>query len=126
MSYAGTLTMPSSFAVMEEDEMMYLEGGYFVSKTDCINGIAAAGMNPSTFINAALTVALVSKAVRWVATKFGGIWGVVAGMLASWAGSQVVALGLGLGRGALNKGVDIVFNLNPFKDPIGVNCTVYK
>lgn len=27
MSYAGTLTMPSNFVVMQEEEMMYLEGG---------------------------------------------------------------------------------------------------
>lgn len=27
MSYAGTLTMPSNYFVMADDEMMYLEGG---------------------------------------------------------------------------------------------------
>ena len=27
MTYDGTLVMPSSYAVMDEDEMMYLEGG---------------------------------------------------------------------------------------------------
>ncbi len=33
MTYDGTLVMPSSYAVMEEDEMMYLEGGAWTVQT---------------------------------------------------------------------------------------------
>ena len=31
MCYDGTLVMPSSYAVMEEDEMSYVEGGFYIS-----------------------------------------------------------------------------------------------
>ena len=46
MCYQGTLAMPKSYAVMDQDEMMYVEGGYYIdwsveSATKWFNGIAA-------------------------------------------------------------------------------------
>ena len=36
MSYTAALKMPSSYAVMNEEEMTYLEGGdYYISNEDC-------------------------------------------------------------------------------------------
>ncbi len=42
ITYDGTLVMPSSYAVMDEDEMMYLEGGVAVSTLVAIVGTAIA------------------------------------------------------------------------------------
>ena len=37
MCYNGALVMPSSYAVMDEEEMTCFEGGWFDSRS-CING----------------------------------------------------------------------------------------
>lgn len=39
MCYDGALVMPSSYAVMDEEEMMYVEGGAYISADTC-NAIA--------------------------------------------------------------------------------------
>ena len=70
MCYDGTLVMPSSYAVMSEDEMTYVEGGA-LSKLDkaLIIGVCAAS-------TVALTVALVygqfalaAKIMGWTVKK---------------------------------------------------------
>ena len=47
MCYDGTLVMPSSYAVMDEEEMTYVEGGAskFVSKSNCIDGLVGIGIS---------------------------------------------------------------------------------
>ena len=35
MCYQGTLAMPKSYAVMDQDEMMYVEGGFYINKNKC-------------------------------------------------------------------------------------------
>ncbi len=52
MCYDGALVMPSSYAVMDEDEMMHVEGGYWFDRsrntvanlTDIAIVLATAGM----------------------------------------------------------------------------------
>lgn len=66
MCYDGTLVMPSSYAVMDEEEMTYMEGGRFVSKSQCVMGLAGIGMSPSTYISAALTFTLAKCLIRKV------------------------------------------------------------
>lgn len=39
MTYGGALVMPSSYAVMDEEEMMYLEGGIEWESSKVANGI---------------------------------------------------------------------------------------
>ena len=42
LCYDGALVLPSSYAVMDEEEMTYLEGGKEIanlSKKQCINGL---------------------------------------------------------------------------------------
>ena len=37
--YDGALVMPSNYAVMDEEEMTYVEGGFYLKQADC-NAIA--------------------------------------------------------------------------------------
>ena len=67
MSYDGTLVMPSSYALMDEEEMMYVEGGkivtysvkYISSKT-C--GVAAG------YLTAGVVIADLVKKFHWSLT----------------------------------------------------------
>lgn len=124
MCYDGALVMPSSYAVMNEEEMTYVEGGKYISKSDCINGLCAIGMNPSTFIAATLTFTLAKKLIQKISSTLGGFFGWVVGLVLGWAGSQLIAFGVGLARGALNKGVDVTWNWNIFTGPVGIECAV--
>ena len=52
MTYDGTLVMPSSYAVMDEDEMMYLEGGAHIdwSMVGAICAVASLGIQATTYV----------------------------------------------------------------------------
>ncbi len=72
MSYAGTLTMPSNYVVMDEDEMMYLEGGRFTVYTDLVAwgidmALICTGVNISAI--GALTTMGLSKVAKTVWKK---------------------------------------------------------
>ena len=121
-----TMVLPSSYAVMDEEEMTYLEGGKEIanlSKKQCINGLCAIGLSPQVAIAGALTYTLAKCLINKV-SKFGGLaTAVVAGIL-TWAAGQVIAFGKGLARGALNNGVRVSWNWNPFKEAVGIGITV--
>ena len=119
------LVMPMNYEYLEQEEMMYLDGGAYISRANARQAIFAMGMNLNSYIAATVSVTVVVKTVKWISKKFGGAWGWVAGVIAGWAGSQVLEVARGIGRAALNNGADISWNWNPFKDTFGVNVTVY-
>ena len=126
MCYDGALVMPSNYAVMDEDEMSYVEGGAtkFFSKGKCIDSLVMIGINsPQLAIAGALTFTLATCLIRKVAT-FCGLAAKVVATILSWAASQVVAFGVALARGAINKGVTIGWNWNPLREPIGITASV--
>ncbi len=43
MCYDGALVMPSSYAVMEQEEMIYVEGGYYLNNSTCKGILFALG-----------------------------------------------------------------------------------
>lgn len=118
------LQMPKNYVLMDVEEMTYLEGGsHFISRTACRDGLAAVGMRPETFIAAALTFAL-AKTLITRAAAVSGLLGGVVGVVLGWAASQVIQFGTAVARGALNNGVDVWWNWNIFKEPIGVTYSV--
>lgn len=60
MCYDGALVMPSNYAVMDEEEMTYVEGGYYLSQANC-NAIAFA-LGATAAMNVSTIAALFSKA----------------------------------------------------------------
>lgn len=123
----GTITMPSSYAVMDEDEMCYTEGGVDIasmSKSQCIDALCQIGINsPQVAIAGALTYTLAACMVRKLSTICGLAAKVISTIL-TWAAGQVVQLGVAIARGALNRGVDIYWNWNVFQEPVGVGYNV--
>ena len=66
MCYDGALVLPSSYAVMDEEEMSYVEGGA-LSKVDkaLIIGICAASAITLTVALVYGQLALAAKILRW-------------------------------------------------------------
>ena len=123
MTYDGALVMPSSYAVMNEEEMTYVEGGAekTMTKNQCIDGLVAVGISsPQVAIAGALTYTMAKMVINKVATLCGLVAKVVTVIL-SWAAGQVIQLGYAVARGALNNGVKIWWNWNLIKEPIGIN-----
>lgn len=126
MCYDGALVMPSNYVVMDEDEMIYVEGGAskFFSKSQCKQGLATIGINsPQLAIAGALTYTMAKCLIRKV-SALGGLMTKVVTFVLTWAASQVVAFGVALARGAINRGVTIGWNMNPFRDVVGVTASV--
>lgn len=122
MCYNGALVMPSSYAVMDEEEMTYTDGGTFLSKSKCRDIICGLGMNPSTFVAVALTVALATKLVNKITRYCGALASVVSWCL-RYAGACVLNLARAVGGGAVCKGVDISWSWNPFD--FGLNSNIH-
>ena len=104
--------------------MEYLDGGAFYSKYECKTALAALGMNPATYINVAMSYTLAKLLIKKVSAMFGGVAGWAVGTILAYAGSQIITFGSALARGALNKGVDISWNWNIFRESIGVSYSV--
>lgn len=112
------LVLPNNYVEIEEEEMMYLDGGAYLSKAKCKNLVASIGMNPYSFIAAALTVTIATKIVK-KAAKFGGFWGWCASAVVGWAGNQILTFARGIARGIAYNGVDIYWNWDWFASGIG-------
>lgn len=115
--------MPSSYVVMDENEMCYTEGGAQISsmtKSQCIDALTMAGISsPEIVLAGALTFTLAKTLVAKLALA-GGIASVVVEAILAWGAGQIVELGYAVARGALNNGVDIYWNWNPLTGDIGV------
>ena len=112
------LVLPNNYVEIEEEEMMYLDGGAYLSSSQCKNLVASLGMNPYTFISMAIGVSIATKLIK-KAAKFGSFWGWCAGAVVSWAGGQVLTFARGIARGIAYKGVNIYWNWDWFASGIG-------
>lgn len=115
MTYDGTLVMPSSYAVMDEDEMMYCDGGIYFSNSQVRRGvfafISAYTINPilvagavSKFAGVVARVA--AKMLGWIGSVFGGfIGGAIGHIMGAWTGWSIAfAVGKAL---VCNEGIDV-------------------
>ena len=48
MCYDGTLVMPANYAVVSEDEMTYVDGGFYMTHEDCQIFVMALGLTVSS------------------------------------------------------------------------------
>ncbi|VPP53834.1 Membrane protein [Streptococcus pneumoniae] len=78
------LVLPNNYVVIDEEEMMYLDGGAYLSKSACQGICAALAMSPGTFIALTGAAVLIKKLINYI--KVGGLggWliGAAAGVLA--------------------------------------------
>ncbi|HET8183506.1 Membrane protein [Streptococcus pneumoniae] len=78
------LVLPNNYVALEQEEMMYLDGGAYLSKSACQGICAALAMSPGTFIALTGAAVLTKKLINYI--KVGGLggWliGAAAGVLA--------------------------------------------
>ena len=88
MCYDGALVMPSNYAVMDEDEMIYVEGG---RTTSCVKTAAQAyNYCVSTAWSLRLMAGITGCTVAVVASWIGNISGIIIGVAGGlWVGSFV-------------------------------------
>ncbi|MDS3506384.1 argininosuccinate lyase [Streptococcus pneumoniae] len=107
------LVLPNNYVALEQEEMIYLDGGgAYLSKRACQGICAALAMSPGTLIALAGAAVLTKKLINYI--KVGGLggWliGAAAGVLATAAGKIAYCIGYG----ALNRGCDISGNPYPW------------
>ncbi|MDS5167318.1 argininosuccinate lyase [Streptococcus pneumoniae] len=112
------LVLPNNYVVIDEEEMMYLDGGTYLSKRACQGICVALAMSPGTFIALAGAAVLTKKLINYIKVGSFGGWliGAAAGVLATAAGKIAYCIGYG----ALNRGCDISGNPYPWSGFISV------
>ena len=133
MCYDGTLVMPSNYAVMDEDDMMYVDGGGTLTITLKKSTIQAAiGAIAGIASGIAITAALDSVGIRIAAAIEVGTAGAatlaVGAFLVAWHGwAAGIAAGIattiiGSGAGKLYTGGDKKFSVqNKYIKPMSFN-----
>ncbi|VFI35796.1 Membrane protein [Streptococcus pneumoniae] len=74
------LVLPNNYVALEQEEMMYLDGGAYLSKRACQGICAALAMSPGTFIALAGAAVLTKKLINYI--KVGGLGGWLIGAAA--------------------------------------------
>lgn len=102
MCYDGALVMPSSYAVMDEEEMMYVEGGFSWSqaKTLALGVLAVVGacntimtmFNNAVKYGAAIKGISEAAFIKGVATKVAATIGRITAWVSKYAGVVVAVL----------------------------------
>ncbi|MDO4605613.1 MAG: hypothetical protein Q4B23_06520 [Helcococcus sp.] len=109
------LVLPQNYVEIEQEEMMYLDGGVYVSQKTARNVLGAIAINPGSYMLAAASYVVALKAVSWVSKRFGGAFGWIAGTVLGVLGAQVIEFGRALAYTALYGGRDISWSWNPLK-----------
>lgn len=113
MTYENSMVLPKNFAQHTRDDMMYLEGGAYISKAQCRQICTATLCTPQGMIAMATTTAMAAKIIQVI--KAGGPLGFIAGFLGSLAAGALGKVAYGIGYGAINRGVDISLSPAPWE-----------
>lgn len=86
MCYNGALVMPSNYAVVSNDEMEYVDGGFYISYNSIKNVILTCCLNPigATLIGIGLykLAGLITVKAAILGAKFGAFGGIVGSVIA--------------------------------------------
>lgn len=106
------LVLPNNYVALEQEEMMYLDGGAYLSKRACQGICVALAMSSGTFIALAGAAVLTKKLINYIKVGSFGGWliGAAAGVLAGAAGRIAYCIGYG----TLNRDCDISGNPYPW------------
>jgi len=72
MCYDGALVMPNNYAVVDEEEMTYVDGGYYMDNATCQEFVFALGLTAFSNV-AAISVAIEAVGTAGLATIAGSI-----------------------------------------------------
>lgn len=118
MCYDGTLVMPSNCVVIDEEEMTYVDGGFYISYntirgvilTACINTIAVTLVGITCYKLASLIAAKAGILGLKIGTLGGPIVSLISGVVSAAIGG---AAALTIARALIERkgiGVDLVYS----------------
>ncbi len=133
MCYGGALVMPSSYVLMDEEEMTYVEGGVYISNSTLRNVtyacFFAAAINPigATLIGLGVhkIYTILAAGVAKIAAKLGAVsrvLGIVFGVIGVAA---VLGMGYNIADALIQgKGINIGVKKTWFGMPYGIDVSV--
>ncbi len=133
MCYDGALVMPSSYAVMSEDEMTYVEGGLYISnkmiKDITYACFMCAAFNPIGTTLYALGVykiyTILAAGVAKIALKLGAISKVLGVAIGVIGVGAILGIGWDIADALIQgKGIDISVKKTFFGVPYGFDVSV--
>lgn len=123
---AVAMALPESYVTIEQEEMMYLDGGFYISNSQLKGALIAAGMNPMGVVSAAVLTTMIKRGATALGTRIGllgGAPGAAFGTLIGFAigGYSASTIAHALIQG---KGINVGLRYTSFGVPYGVNITV--
>jgi len=119
--FDGALVLPRNHVIITNEEMEYIDGGYFFSGKDCQNVAFAIAGSGSGLLAIAGTAAALNGAMRFASLIGGPIAWIIRGAVGLVANAMVKLL-YGFGMGAITgKGMTAGFTLNFWEGFIKVN-----
>lgn len=107
-----TLVMPMNYVELQEDEMMYLDGGLYISQGTAQGVLGALMMNPATIISGVIAYSAGVKIINYF-SNFGGLYGWIAKAILTFAAGQVIKFVTGLAYTALEGGREFSWSWHP-------------
>lgn len=98
MCYDGALVMPSSYAVMDEEEMTYVEGGSVLAKVSYRDITAFLAMTGLSFLQAYADAYAITKLVKKIKVIYNTVksalaatgWGAIVSLYLAWKGGSFI------------------------------------
>jgi len=88
------MVLPMNYAEIEQEEMVYLEGGFYMSNKQVKNIMVALGVGAG--VNAVTLAAAIKINSVWMGTQFGALGGPIGALtgaaLGLWISSQAVVI----------------------------------
>ena len=118
MCYNGAMVMPSSYAIISNDEMEYVDGGFYISYNSIKNVVLACCLNPigATLVGIGLykLAGLITAKAAILGAKLGAFGGPVVSLISGAISAVIGAAAAGTIAHALIQkkgiGIDLVYS----------------
>ena len=108
------LVLPAKYVEIEQEEMAYLDGGAYLSASQCTGIAASIALSPGALIAGAATASVIAKIIKY-GKGVGGPLGFIIGTAAGYATGFISKIAYGIGKGALSgRGLSIRWSWDPF------------
>jgi hypothetical protein len=120
------MVLPRNHVEIEQEEMMYLDGGFYVSNSQLKGVLVAVGMNPMGAVSAAVLASGIRKAGTAIGARIGLIGGPKGALFGSILGFAVSGVAAGTIAHALiqGKGIGVDLNYTSWGMPYSVSINV--
>lgn len=120
------MVLPRHHQEIEQEEMMYLDGGFYVSNSQLKGVLIAVGMNPMGAVSAAVLAAGIKRAGTAIGLRIGLLGGPVGAAFGTILGFAVSGFAASTIAHALiqGKGINVGLNYTSWGMPYSVSISV--